>query len=106
MIDPVSQDELRTAVQGYLDEWWRPMLINPERLHSREYQAYAVLSLCRALYTLQYGHVASKMESARWAQPTLGERWIGLIDRALAWPQGDQPDEMGETIEFIRFALQ
>lgn len=74
MIDPVSPDELRTAVQGYLDEWWRPMLRDPQRLRSREYQAYATLSMCRALYTLQHGRVASKTGSARWAQQTLGER--------------------------------
>lgn len=105
MIDPVSLEDIRAAVTGYLNEWWRPMLINPERLHSREYQAYAVLSLCRALYTLRYSRVASKTTSARWAQQALGERWASLIDRALSWPLGKQPEEFAETLAFMQFVL-
>jgi predicted nucleotidyltransferase len=105
MIDPVSADEIRLAVQGYLREWWQPMLGNPERLRSREYQAYATLSMCRALYTLQHGRVASKTASARWAQGTLGKGWIDLIENALAWPAGEQLDEMDKTLDFMRFCL-
>jgi hypothetical protein len=105
MIADVSPEEIRSAVLGYLHEWWQPMLRNPERLHSREYQAYATLSMCRALYTLQDGGVASKVASARWAQHNLGESWRGLINRALAWPLGDQPDEFTETLAFLKYAL-
>ena len=105
MIDPVSSEEIQGAVNGYIQEWWRPMLDNPERLHDRHYQAYAALSMCRASYTLQSGRVASKTESARWAQQTLGERWTGLIERALAWPQGEQADEFSETLAFMQFVL-
>ena len=106
LIDPVSPDEIRAAVLGYMREWWRPMLSNPQRLQSREYQAYATLSMCRALYTLKNGEVVSKTASARWAQQTFGERWSALIDRALAWPQGEQPDEITETLDFMQFALE
>jgi len=105
LIDPVSLEDIRAAVGGYLREWWQPMLRNPQRLQSREYQAYATLSMCRALYTLQHGHVASKTDSARWAQKTFGECWLELIDRALAWPEGDQVDEMTETLAFMQFCL-
>jgi len=106
LIDPVLPAEICTAVLGYLREWWQPMLRNPQRLQSREYQAYATLSMCRALYTLKNSKVASKTASARWAQQTLGERWSALIDRALAWPQGEQPDEITETLDFVQFALE
>jgi len=106
LIDPVSPDDIRAAVRGYLREWWQPMLRNPQRLQSREYQAYATLSMCRAFYTLQHGRVASKTDSARWAQRTFGERWISLIDRALAWPEGEQGDEIAETLRFLQFALK
>ena len=106
LIDPVSPDDIRAAVLGYLREWWQPMLRNPERLQSREYQAYATLSMCRALYTLQHGRVASKTDSARWAQHTFGERWAALIDRALAWPEGEQAGQIAETLGFLQFALK
>jgi predicted nucleotidyltransferase len=106
LIDPVSPDDICAAVRGYLHEWWQPMLRNPERLQSREYQAYATLSMCRALYTLQHGRVASKTDSARWAQQTFGEHWVTLIDHALAWPEGEQEDEIAETLGFLQFALK
>jgi hypothetical protein len=105
LIDPVLLDDIRAAVLGYLREWWQPMLRSPERLQSREYQAYATLSMCRALYTLQHGRVASKTDSARWAQRTFGERWTALIDRALAWPEGEQADEKTETLAFMQYCM-
>jgi predicted nucleotidyltransferase len=105
LIEPVSQSDIRAAVRGYLREWWQPMLDNPERLHSRAYQAYATLSMCRALYTLQYGHVASKTASARWAQEIFGDHWMALIERALDWPGGEQVDELIETLDFIKFCI-
>jgi hypothetical protein len=112
LIDPVRPDDLRRAVMGFLREWWAPMLQNPDpRLHGDEYQAYAVLTMCRALYTLQYGAVVSKTAAARWAQETLEERWHGLIERALAWRRGVPLGGEGavlcmdETLGFIRCVL-
>lgn len=105
MIDPVHPDAVRQAVLGILAEWWAPMLQNTARLQSREYQAYAVLSMCRALYTLDHGSVASKPSSARWAQTALDPRWFSLIEQALAWPHPPQPDNLDETLAFIRYTL-
>ena len=105
LIDPIGPDDLRRAVLGFLREWCAPMLDDPARLRSREYQAYAVLTLCRALYTLRHGDIASKPAAARWAQENLGEPWASLIERALAWPRGPQSDEMSETLDFIRLTL-
>ncbi len=105
LIDPVNPDDIRQAVQEFLREWWAPMLQNPVRLRSDVYQAYAVLTMCRALYTLQYGQIISKPAAARWAQETLGERWAGLIARASAWRPGAQMDRFNETLDFIRYTL-
>jgi hypothetical protein len=107
LIDPVQPDDLRRAVLGILREWWSPMLHNPDpRLHGGEYQAYAVLTMCRALYTLQHGIIASKPVAARWAQAALGERWAALIERALAWRNGEPFDGLNETLDFIRYTLE
>jgi hypothetical protein len=109
LIDPVHPHDLRRAALGILREWWSPQLKDHARLHSSEYQAYAVLTMCRALYTLQHGTVASKPVAARWAQEELGERWTALIERALAWPRGaqsDDMDEMDETLNLIRHTLE
>jgi hypothetical protein len=106
LIDPVLPDDLRRAALATLREWWAPMLHDPARLRSREYQAYAALTMCRALYTLQRGTVVSKAVAARWAQGALGETWDALIEQALAWPRAPQADSLNETLDFIRYTLE
>ena len=105
LIDPIGPDDLRRAQRAMLREWWQPQLDDHSRLTSREYQAYAVLTMCRALYTLRHGAVVTKAVAARWAQETLGERWAMLIERALAWPRLPQPDQLGETLDLVRYTL-
>ena len=106
LIEPVSPSEIQGAIEGYLREWWKPMLNRPARLDSSEYQSYAVLSMCRALYTLAHGTIASKLVSAHWAQQKFGERWSGLIDLALAWRPGMAMDIKNQTLDFIRFTVE
>jgi predicted nucleotidyltransferase len=105
LIDPVTPDELMGASLAALREWWEPMLDDPARLRQREYQAYAVLTMCRALYTLQHGTVVSKRVAACWAREFLGQQWVELIDAALAWPSGPQPDRLTETLALIQYTL-
>lgn len=104
-IEPVTPDDLRGAVRGFVRDWWAPMLDAPERLRDREYQAYAVLTFCRVLYTLRTGEIASKPVSARWAQAELGPRWARLIERALAWPDAPQADAFEQTLEMLRYVV-
>lgn len=106
LIDPVPPEDLRQALFDLLNEWWLPMLENPTRLQSGEYQAYAILTMCRMLYTLQNGTIASKPISARWTQENLGERWTTLIEQALNWQHGEQFNKLNETLDFIRFTLK
>jgi hypothetical protein len=69
------------------------------------YQAFAVLTMCRVLYTLHHGAIASKPVSARWALKTLETRWHGVIERALVWPDDPQDDEFSAILDFIRFTV-
>ena len=105
LIDPVAPDDLRRAMRSLLREWWAPMLDDTARLRSDEYQAYAILTMCRALYTLETGAVASKPVAARWAQAALDARRMALIERALAWRPGMPLDMLDETLEMIEFTL-
>jgi predicted nucleotidyltransferase len=85
LIDPVSAADLRRAVRGVLYEWWFPMLEDPTwlREHGSEYHAFAILTMCRALYTLENGSTVSKSDAAHWVQGKLGEDWSRVIDQAL-----------------------
>jgi len=104
LIDPIHPDDLRRAVLTMLREWWAPMIHDPVRLHHSGYQSYAILTICRVLYTLQHGAVVSKPVAARWAQAELDERWSALIERAVAW--GGQTDDVNETLDFIQYTLE
>jgi hypothetical protein len=106
LIDPAGPDDLRRAARATLREWWAPKLADPALLQTREYQAYAVLTMCRALYTLQFGAVVRKPAAAAWAREQLGGRWGPVIDRALAWPHGEGADGLDETLDLIRLTLE
>jgi hypothetical protein len=46
--------------------------------------AYAVITVCRGLYTLAYGTRPSKLQACAWAAEKF-PRWKWLIESALAW---------------------
>lgn len=106
LIDPIPPGELRRAVLDLFRGWWAPMLHDPTRLRHPGYQVYAALTMCRILYTLQHGIVVSKPVAARWAQETLSERWAALIERALAWRNGEPFEYLDETLDLIRYTLE
>ncbi|MCL5994440.1 MAG: DUF4111 domain-containing protein [Chloroflexi bacterium] len=110
LIDPVSSDQLRRAMLSVLSGWVTQILHDPTQMKNRGYQSYIVLTLCRILYTLQHGAVVSKPVAARWAQKTLGEQWVPLIERT--WAGRHNPgleassEDVNETLAFIRYTLE
>lgn len=104
LIDPISPDDLRQAVLDLM-WWWELQTQDTHRVETSAYQAYAVLSMCRILYTLQNGAILSKPQAARWAQRSLEPRWHPLIERALSWQPGCAMDRLDETLAFIRYTL-
>ncbi len=106
LIDPISPGELKAAVCAILRGWWLDMLDEPDWFHAHIYQAFAVLTMCRALYTLRYGAVVSKPAAATWARRALAARWAPLIDRALAWRHDGGAGDPSEPLAFIRYAIE
>ncbi len=102
LIDPVTPDELSQAVVGLFHSWWEPMLDDPSWLQRDDYRAYAVLSMCRVLYTLQFGLIASKPVSARWAQQVIRQH-AELIQQALQWTGGTRFNYLDETLALMRY---
>jgi predicted nucleotidyltransferase len=81
IIPAISIEEFRTAVRDQIGEWVDWVVHTRD---SRPYQAYAILTMCRALYAAQTGQQRSKMQAANWAiehHPTQTER----ITNALRW---------------------
>lgn len=111
MIDPIAPADLRRAVAEIAEDWLPPSRFDRAELVYRGSQIYLVRTLCRMLYTIDHGVIASKPAAARWAQQALGERWGALIERALTWRKdpADQdpptPEEMRETLDFMAYTL-
>jgi aminoglycoside adenylyltransferase-like protein len=64
------------------------------------YRAYAVLTLCRILYSFRKGKIVSKPRAARWAIKYLPEEWNEIILQAL-----DRNDEgLATDIALLRIA--
>ena len=104
-IGPIAAEELKQETRELLRDWWAARLEDPVRMRRRGYQAYAVLTMCRMLYTLEHGGVLSKPAAVRWAREKLDGRWRGLIDRALVWRDGDGVDDFDPARELIRYTL-
>jgi len=110
LIDPVLPSDLQQAMLDILHGWAAQILEAPDKIKQRGGQSYTVLSMCRILYTLQYGTVASKQVAARWAQESLTKRWRSLIERTWAGRHNPgveaSPEDVSETLEFIRYILE
>jgi Domain of unknown function (DUF4111) len=101
LIDPVSPDALKQATRALLREWWAWQADDPRNLVDDEYQAYAVLTMCRARYTLDTGEIASKPVAARWMIDH-DARWTDLIQSALARRPGMRMAALNETVTMLR----
>jgi hypothetical protein len=69
------------------------------------YRVYAVLTLCRILYSFHTGVIASKPRAARWALRTLPAKWHSVILKALepGAHEGSPKLDLKKIGEFIRF---
>ena len=106
LIDPVCAADLRQAVLASLREWWSPPFPSPDRFQRGEYQAYAILTMCRSLYVLEHGRVASKPEAARWAMEKFGEPRRTVISTTAAWNPGMDFNKLEEQMALIRFTFE
>ena len=87
LVDPVLPEEIRNAVRLRLADWvdWANSPDDPDWKLPRSHKAYAVETMCRALYTLATGELASKAESVAWALRALPEPWQSIVERSQAW---------------------
>ena len=105
LLDPVTAPELRATVYDMLARWWRPLLDDPAWLQRDSNQSFAVLTMCRMIYTYEHGAVASKPTAARWCRQIISSQWAGLIDWALAWPSATQTHNLAATLSLVAYTI-
>lgn len=104
LIGPITWEEYAGCVRDYAVEVADRM----KDVGDRKGQAYAILTMCRALCAQRTGEKVSKRQAALWAQEELPQ-WSGLIQSALAWrdacgeQQVDHAATCAETIRFVNF---
>lgn len=107
IITPVSKEEFIACVKDHAVSW-REWL---DDIYYRGSQAYAILTLCRALYTIKNGEQVSKLKAAAWVEKELPE-WAALIQNAVQWRQAQWREEnidheftLPETRRFVHFMI-
>lgn len=105
LIDPIATEALLFAVQKTLFEWWEPMSHDASRFAWRGYVYYAILTMCRILYTLHHGTIVSKPTAAEWAKGLEDGRWRGLIEVALSRPEPLPPTTVSQLQQFIQYTV-
>jgi hypothetical protein len=108
LVDPVPEEALRAEARETLRAFaaW----VHDEGAgFSRWDQPYAVLQVCRCLWTLAHGTVAAKPQAAAWALETLDPRWRPLIrgavdDRPDPWRRVHEPADAAAVAETRAFA--
>jgi predicted nucleotidyltransferase len=112
LLDPVTPEWLREATcQQMGGDWWRATIHDEVWLRLRPYAAFAVLTFCRALYTLEHGAYCSKPVAAAWVSERY-PAWRPVITWALT-RRGDHcaahddttPGELADVLAFLRAAL-
>lgn len=105
LLDPVDAPDLRNAVRDMLVRWWQPLLDDPGWLRQDSQLPFAVLTMCRMLYTYEHGAVVSKPAAARWCRQTPAAQWTQLIDWALARPHTAESNYLVATLDLIAYTV-
>jgi GrpB-like predicted nucleotidyltransferase (UPF0157 family)/RimJ/RimL family protein N-acetyltransferase len=105
LIKEISTQNLKAAIQKNLHEYWEANLIDCSKFKRSDYQVFAILTMCRTLYSLETGKIASKIEAAEWAMQPLDTKWKNLIELAIAWEPSQEINRLEETQNFVRYVL-
>ena len=80
LIDPISMTEVNACIRDYVAHFPGP--VRDDR--HRGSDAYAVLTMCRALYTKRVGETTTKRAAAEWAAREYPQ-WHDLITQSQRW---------------------
>jgi hypothetical protein len=114
LMDPIPVAELRKDIYQTFVKWAEVIFDDHDEIASHFYQTFAVLSYCRMLNDIRCGEIGSKRDGAEWVKANLDPRWHDLIDRAwlgrpnpsLSVKRPAEPEDVQETIKFIRICLE
>ena len=89
IVEAVSNDELKRVALWGVERWLERYREDPNALARLGTRVFAVLTMCRLVYTLRTGQVASKIAAARWALAAVPSGLAPVIEGAMAWRKDD-----------------
>jgi hypothetical protein len=92
LIEPISKEEFIQSVKDHARSWDKWV----ESMKNRYAQSYAILTMCRALYSYRNGNQVSKKKAAEWAKVQLPE-WSAVIQNAVDWKEAGIDMKVDET---------
>lgn len=105
LIKEISIQNLKTAIKKNLHEYWEINLSDFPKFKRSDYQVFAILTMCRTLYSLETGKITSKLEAAQWTIQRLDTNWKNLIELAITWESSQEINRLEETQNFVRYVL-
>lgn len=105
LIKEISAQDLKLAIHKNLAEYWHPTLNDLPRYERSDYQVFAILTMCRTLYSLETGNIASKMEAAQWAIDRLEPKWKELVVCAITCQPGQELNKGEEAKQFVKWIV-
>lgn len=103
-IDEIGPEELTNANYQTMKNWWEPMLLTDKLESDEEYQAFAILTMCRILYHFECGKMISKDAAAEWAKNEFPQ-FSNAIKLSQEWQKGNPLNLAPEAKEMISLAL-
>lgn len=104
LIKEITTQDLQKAIEKYLAEYWALILNDLTKLRRSDYQVFAILTMCRTLYSLETGKIASKMTAAQWVM-NYDAAWKVLIEQAVTSSPHVELNKLEETQRFIQYVL-
>jgi predicted nucleotidyltransferase len=106
-IETISKEEFIYSVKEQALAWKEYVR---RTTSSRPYQSYAILTLCRSLYSLRNKEQVSKKKAAQWAKDQIPS-YAWLIENALKWRADCRNDAIDHeitypiTVEFVNYVI-
>ena len=106
----ISVEEYKEAIKAQT-LLWKDSLCEYTLKSTRGSLAYAILTLCRALYSKEFGVQTSKIKSAEWTIKKFPQ-WKELISEAIEWRkvqwqtnQKKIDNKLPQALEFLKFTV-
>lgn len=106
----ISAGEYREAIKNQA-RLWSEALAEFTPKSTRGPVAYAIFTLCRAMYSHEHGKQASKKKSAEWVVRKFPQ-WANLINEAIEWRkvqwrknQDEIGDKLPTALDFLEFSI-